>query len=432
MSTPQDDDPDDAARRKAEKDAENEKELAEAKRIESERHEARQAEIEASWTKRVLVEGTGAKAFQGAQARVHIVGRAAIDRRIKSARAEETGFKSGAVIEDSRERGVPVLLLLGRGALVPGLDRVLLSMRAGERAEVVIKPEGGYGAAGSVDHPCVPGSATLTYDVELLAVEREEELWDLSFEAKMALAEERKERGNKLVHAKHPLMADAEYEQALRYLIFNPHPEPEQLLPLQTALVAVHLNLAAVKLRLGREEATIKHAQDALKVQPDTNPKAHYRLGQAYTQLGKYALARDHLARAELAAEGDDASIKGIRAELDRLQKRQERHARDRKKAAARMVRSGSVSDPADEPKLGVVGELLAQARLRLRELTRRLRGEREEGAAANEGAGGGKKGDSGSVYAVAVAALSVLASLGMWVAWEVRRGADDGDAALI
>ena len=46
----------------------------------------------------------------------------------------------------------------------------------------------------------------------------------------MALAEERRQRGNTLVGGAHFLMADAEYEQALRYLIFMPHPEPEQAL----------------------------------------------------------------------------------------------------------------------------------------------------------------------------------------------------------
>ena len=96
--------------------------------------------------------------------------------------------------EDSRERGVPIMLLCGRGALIPGLDRALLTMKVGERAEVTVAPEGGYGAGGSAENPVVPGSATLTYDIELLDVAEEQALWDLSYEAKMELAEERRQR----------------------------------------------------------------------------------------------------------------------------------------------------------------------------------------------------------------------------------------------
>ena len=173
-------------------------ELDEARRQEAERQAKRDAEIEASWQKRILVEGTGAQAYRGAQARLHVVGRAHVDQHV-TGRAAERGFVSGSIFEDSRARDCPLLLLLGRGLLVPGLDRCVLGMRVGERAEVTIAPEGGYGAAGSVANPMVPGSATLTYDVELLTVEKEIELWDMSFEDKMRLAAERKQRGNTLV-----------------------------------------------------------------------------------------------------------------------------------------------------------------------------------------------------------------------------------------
>ena len=72
------------------------------------------------------------------------------------------------------------------------------------------------------------------------------------------------------------------------------------------ATFTMHINIAAVKLRLGREEEAIKAAQEALKVCPG-HPKAHkahYRIGQAYTQLGKYQLARSNLSKAEVAASG--------------------------------------------------------------------------------------------------------------------------------
>jgi FKBP-type peptidyl-prolyl cis-trans isomerase len=314
-----------AADEKARRDAANERELAEAQRIERERHEAREAEIARSWTKKVIVEGAGRAASAGLCARVHVTGKAAADPKVKSERAMSTGFKNGSVFEDSRERRVPLMLLLGRGVLVPGLDKALLTMCAGERAEVVCKPEAGYGAAGSVEHPCVPGSATLTYDVEMLSVDDEGQLWDLSFEEKMRLAEDRRLRGNTLVGGKYYLMAEEEYGAALRYLVFMPHPEPHQLAPIKEKLAAVHLNLAAVKLRMSRETDAIKHCHDCLEVDSE-QPKAHYRLGQAYTQLGKVALATDHLSKAKaLLGSADPSSSAAVDAELERLERRQAR-----------------------------------------------------------------------------------------------------------
>ena len=323
-------------------------ELDEARRQEAERQAKRDAEIEASWQKRILVEGTGAQAYRGAQARLHVVGRAHVDQHV-TGRAAERGFVSGSIFEDSRARDCPLLLLLGRGLLVPGLDRCVLGMRVGERAEVTIAPEGGYGAAGSVANPMVPGSATLTYDVELLTVEKEIELWDMSFEDKMRLAAERKQRGNTLVSGGHLLIADAEYEQAMRYLVFMPHPEPSQVPLIDEAMLAVNLNLAATKLRLGQEEKAIKHASDVLAKHPD-HTKAHYRLAQAYTQLGKVAHAQAHLEHAERCAEGDDASLAGIRKERERLQRMRDKRDRDRKRAAERMVRAQDGGDDAAAP----------------------------------------------------------------------------------
>ena len=205
---PEDADPEETARIKAEKDAKNEEELKEAKRIERERHEKREAEWAASWSKRVLKEGDGEQCFAGAVIQIHVTGRAATDPSFKSQRALDSGFKNNSVFDDSRARKVPNLLLIGRGIMVPGLEKAVLSMRVGEHAMVTVKPEGGYGAAGSVSNPVVPGSATLNYDVALLSVDKEEELWELSFERKMELAEERRRRGNALVGAKCYLEAD--------------------------------------------------------------------------------------------------------------------------------------------------------------------------------------------------------------------------------
>ena len=215
---------------------------------EEERQKVREAAIDASWTKHVLTPGSGPLGTRGARATVHVLGR--------------LGSASGAVFEDTRARGVPLILLLGRAAVVPGLDRALLAMKAGETARVIVEPDGGYGAAGNIAHPRVPGSTTLVFVVELLALEEELELWDLSFEQKLVLARERRERGKTLFVGSHFAEADAEFEQvasarailghvacsrhvfipssqAMRYLVFMPEASDDERATLEPDLIAV-------------------------------------------------------------------------------------------------------------------------------------------------------------------------------------------------
>ena len=133
------------------------------------------------------------------------------------------------------------------------------------------------------------------YEVELLAVEAEGELWELDFGAKMALADERRGRGNELFRGGWYEWAAAEYEQAMRYLVFMAHPTDDEAPKIAEATATVQLNLAAAALRCGREDDAVRHAEKVLALRPD-DAKALYRLGQAYTNLNRWDDAADALA----------------------------------------------------------------------------------------------------------------------------------------
>ena len=62
---------------------------------------------EAAWSKKVVSEGTGAAAFPGAQARVHVVGRATLDKAV-TGRAKEHGFALEALDIDCGVWSCPV------------------------------------------------------------------------------------------------------------------------------------------------------------------------------------------------------------------------------------------------------------------------------------------------------------------------------------
>lgn len=50
-----------------------------------------------------------------------------------------------APLESSRDRGEPIVFLVGHGGLIPGLEKALIGHEAGERFEVSVAPTEGYG-----------------------------------------------------------------------------------------------------------------------------------------------------------------------------------------------------------------------------------------------------------------------------------------------
>ena len=54
------------------------------------------------------------------------------------------GDDEGA-IESSRDRGEPLAFLVGRGGLIPGLEKALIGREPGERFEVRVEPAEAYG-----------------------------------------------------------------------------------------------------------------------------------------------------------------------------------------------------------------------------------------------------------------------------------------------
>ena len=214
-----------------------------------EREAAAKAEKDAteSWSKAVLTHGEGRQVKGGDRVIVHIV--------------SHLNNVKGHVYESSRVRGVPLIIIAERGSLVPGLEKALLSLREGEVCNVIVKPAGGYGNRGYVDANgvrTVPGDCTLAFEVEVVTVKDELELWNMDFTTKMRYAAEYRERGNTLFRNKYYKFADEEYEHAMRYLLFNTHPTEEELPFITEGLVAVQLNMTASKLRTGREDEAIK------------------------------------------------------------------------------------------------------------------------------------------------------------------------------
>ncbi len=99
-----------------------------------------------------LVKGTGEKAKSGDLVTVHYTG----------------WLEDGTQFDSSLDRDEPFEFTLGQGKVIKGWDAGVKGMRVGGTRQLIIAPDLAYGEDGWGD---IPPNATLTFEVELLAVE---------------------------------------------------------------------------------------------------------------------------------------------------------------------------------------------------------------------------------------------------------------------
>ncbi len=126
----------------------------------SDASDAEEVEIMPGLMMRKLRNGYGRAAVAGDYASVHYTG---------WLYDEDAPGGRGTKFDSSVDRGQPFQFTLGEGRVIRGWDEGVVGMIIGEKRELRIAPELGYGdrGAGAV----IPPGATLLFEVELLGLE---------------------------------------------------------------------------------------------------------------------------------------------------------------------------------------------------------------------------------------------------------------------
>lgn len=141
------------------------------------------------------------------------------------------------MFDSSRNEGrEPIKFPLGKGQVIKGWDIGVKSMRLGERAELHIQADYGYGAHGSP--PSIPGGAKLIFDVELVSIgERETTKWQMDDKTLLENAQASKAEGNDAFKAKEFEKAIGLYRKAVDMLDRIKEGSEESRTLLKTCLV---------------------------------------------------------------------------------------------------------------------------------------------------------------------------------------------------
>nr|XP_009932988.1 PREDICTED: aryl-hydrocarbon-interacting protein-like 1 [Opisthocomus hoazin] len=274
------------------------------------------------------------------------------------------------VIDDSREAGIPMEIIVGKMFKLEIWETLLSSMRAGEVAEFwcdtihtgmyALVSRGMRRIAEGRDplegqkHRCGMGNMfdyhstgyddldelqrtpqPLIFIMELFRVEEpsayKRDTWAMSKEEKLAAVPVLHSEGNRLVLCKEFGQAAAKYQEAvicLRNLQAKEKPWEEGWMKLERLVTPLVLNYCQCQLELGEYYEVLEHTTELLQKHND-NAKAYFKRAKAHAAVWNEREAREDFLR---VAHLDPSMAAAVKKELKQLGERmRKKHVEDRK-----------------------------------------------------------------------------------------------------
>lgn len=247
----------------------------------------------------------------------------------------EGRLEDGSVFDASKNHGEPLKFIIGVGQVIKGWDVGIGSMKLGEKAELAIKSEYGYGAMGSP--PKIPGGATLIFTVELLSVhDRKATRWMMDDPQLIAVATRMKEDGNLKVKDKKYKEAEGIYKEGIMHFESVKN-DNQALKDLQKSLM---LNLSICLNNTGGFKETLVNCTKVLDID-EKCAKAYYLRAMAHKATHGYDEAIDDIKNAIKLAPGD----KNLRTQFEAIKEERTKHNKSQQGAFQKFFSEGVYND---------------------------------------------------------------------------------------
>lgn len=281
-------------------------------------------------------------------------------------------LEDGTIVEKEENFEVHV----GDYEVVQGLDMALPLMKVGEIAEVKVDSRFAYGPMGMKNEKdnnyIVPPNARITYTIELLEANTEEEEDIRTFAIRKKFGNRKRERANFWYNRNEFNIAIQVYRRALEYLddtdggITDGTESDLSNSELQELLedrLVVYNNLAMAQIKISAWDAASTSVENVLRCQPN-NSKALFRKGRILDAKGDTKGAISLLQKAA-TLEPDSKSIQHDLAKLIIKSRREERNEKEmyqKMLGQAKRLEQRSAQDKpsnSDVPKLKLLGYIM-------------------------------------------------------------------------